>query len=172
MTFSDTVLEYIHPGYKILDLGAGNGWFARKCLEHQAVVTAVDRQDAKEQHPDIDWRQMDVKEFLERLPEKEKYQVIFSRNLIQFLDSDWVREKLLPTLAEHLQPGGVIAIQTFYRDPEPAFESPLSSLYTANELRSLLQPMQILHEREHSEASPDMKGIPRKFFLTNIIAKK
>lgn len=172
MTFSDQVLVFIQPGFKVLDLGAGKGWFSRKCLEKQAIVTAVDRSAPENLSPGIDWHTMDVKEFVERLPEKEVFDIIYSRNLIQFLDSDWVEKKLIPTLIEHLRPAGIIAIQTFYQDPEPPFESKVPSIYTVDDLRTMLAPLQILQAKGFSDNAPDMAGIPRTFFLTNIIAKK
>lgn len=172
MTFSKKVLEYAFPGAKILDLGAGDGWFSRKCLEKQAMVTAVDRKLSPDQHPEIDWHQMDVQAYVERLQEKDMFDIVYSRNLIQFLEGDWVENKLIPILVNHLRPGGIIAIQTFYRDPEPPFERAVSSLWAVKDLQRLLPKLQVLQKGEISDMSPDMRGIPRRFFLTNLIAKK
>lgn len=172
MTFSQKVLQYIHPGHKVLDLGAGDGWFARECLMQQAVVTAVDLKPPPVLDRDIDWHTMNVKDFLDRLPTRELFQVIYSRNLIQFLDNAWVRDSLLPQLIQHLQPGGILAIQTFYRDPEPAFKSTAPSLFTVDDLTALLRQLHMVYAREFSETSPDMIGVSRKFFITNMITQK
>ncbi len=172
MTFSQKTLHYIHPGSKVLDLGAGDGRFSRECAGLQASVTAIDVKPATTPDPNIDWQTMKVEDFVERLPKTEMFDVIFSRNLIQFLDSTWIQETFFPTLLEHLQPHGVLAIQTFYRDPEPPFESKVSSLFTPDLLRGMLLPLKVVHERQFSETSPDMKGIQRMFYVTNLIAQK
>lgn len=172
MTFSQKTLEYVYPGSKVLDLGAGDGWFSRECVARLALVTAVDTQPAVTPHPQIDWDVTNVKDYLERLPAIEMFDVIFSRNLVQFLDTDWVKETMFPMLLKHLSPNGVIAIQTFYQDPEPPFESKVTSLFTLSGLKDVLLPTKILNERQFSETSPDMNGVTRTFFVTNIIAQK
>ncbi len=172
MTFSATALKYIQPGFKVLDLGAGDGWFSRECIARQALVTAVDVQPPAEQHPDIDWQTMKVEDYVDRLPSTEMFDVIFSRNLIQFLDSVWVEEIFFPTLIQHLKTHGVLAIETFYCDPEPPFEARVSSLFTLDDLKSMMPLLPIVHERQYSETSPDMRGVIRKFFVSEIIVQK
>lgn len=172
MTFSEKVLEYIQPGSHVLDLGAGNGWFSRQAADRQAKVTAVDLVAPNKESQEIDWQAMSVQEFVERWPKDQEYDLIFSRNLIQFLDATWTEHMFIPALIQHLRSGGIIAIQTFFRDPEPSFERSLSSLYTVTDLRKLLDPLTIVDNAEFSDQSKDMKGIPRTFFITNIIAKK
>ncbi len=172
MNFTDTALSLLKPGDAVLDLGAGAGSFAAECVDRQANVTAVDRRQPVEQHPDIDWRIMDVRGFIEGLKDTDMYRLIHSRNLIQFLDMDWSKRVLFPTLQKHLLPGGMIGIQTFYQDPEPTFERPISSRYTAADLEVLLQPMEVIDAKMFRHAGPDMRGVPRIFFITTIIARK
>ncbi len=172
MTFSQKTLQYIQPGSKVLDLGAGDGWFSQQALEQDALVTAVDAKAPKEQLQGIDWHVVKVQDFINKLQSQDQFNIIFSRNLIQFLDSNYVLEKLLPALTEHLQSEGILAIQTFYQDPEPPFENKVSSLFTPLDIKGALSSFHVLSEKQFEDDSVDMKGIPRKFFITNIILQK
>lgn len=171
MTFAQKVLHSIQPGNTVLDLGAGNGWFAQECLMRQAVVTAVDMKVPQKRQKDIDWHIMKVEDFVMRLPASRKFDIIFCRNLLQFLDRQWVQEQFFPFLVKHLQFKGIIAVQTFYRNPDPPFVNALPSLFTIGDLKNVLADLQIVHERELVETMKDMQGTSRTFFVTNIIAQ-
>ncbi len=172
MTFAETTLHYVQPGSRVLDLGAGNGWFARQAVERGAVVTAVDLKDAPQELSGLRWIKQDVVSFVANWPTQESYDIIFSRNLIQFLSGEWVKKSFFPTALQHLDPHGIFALQTFFQDPEPSFERPLISRYTAEALQENLSSLKITHLRQFNENAPDMKGIPRTFFITNCIAQK
>ena len=172
MTFSDRVIEYFKPGHKVLDLGAGNGWFARKAVERGAIVTAVDLKDAPQELSGIRWIKQDVVSFVANWPTQESYDIIFSRNLIQFLSGEWVKKSFFPNVLEHLSKNGMLALQTFFQDPEPSFERPLISRYAAEVLQENLSSLKIIHIRQFKENALDMKGTPRTFYITNCIAQK
>lgn len=172
MNFSEKALEFVQPDSKVLDLGAGNGWFSKECLQRGAIVTAVDQKRLVENLPEIDWQTVSIQDFIDQLPTSNTYNLIYSRNLIQFLDADWVETTLWPILLERLESGGIIAVQTFYQDPEPPFETRLSSVYTTNDLKKILPGLEVILEEQFSKQSPDMMGIPRMFFITNLIVKK
>lgn len=172
MTFAEKTLHFVQPESKVLDLGSGNGWFAREVIDLGGIVTAVDKNRPPEIPRGVTWFHQDVHEYLTQLQSSETFNLIFSRNLIQFLDREWVQKTFFPKLISHLAPSGIIAIQTFYQNPEPPFERPLKSTYTEADLQAMLGPLNILHHRQFSNDAPDMKGVPRTFFITNCIAQK
>ena len=82
-----------------------------------------------------------------------------------------------PWIDKHLAKGGIIGIETFYQEPEPAFVHPIPSLWTLNELTSFLMTetklyAKELYARQYENIGFDMNGQTRKFFISSLIAQK
>ena len=174
--FINIFLDYIKPGYKVLDLGAGEGKFAQMFLDRGATVTAVDTKPAAFQNPALIVKKMKIEDFCAS-EEGEQYDLVFARNVIQFLDKSWVYDTLFPWIDEHLVKGGIFAVETFYQDPEPAFARQMLSLYTVMELSSFLVTETKLYAKElyvkqYDYVGLDMSGQMRKFFVSSLIVQK
>jgi 2-polyprenyl-3-methyl-5-hydroxy-6-metoxy-1,4-benzoquinol methylase len=169
--FTNTFLDCVKPGSKVLDLGAGEGIYTQMFLDQGASVTAVDTRPPAFDDAKLIVKKMTVEDFC-RVEETGRYNLVFARNVIQFLDKNWVFENLFPWLEDHLEPDGVIAIETFYQDPEPPFDHPMSSLYRLDELNAYFISWQELRAREYEHVGFDLAGQTRKFFISSLIARK
>lgn len=168
--FISEVLKLVKPDDRVLDVGAGLGHQAERFARAGAVVTAIDKRVNSELH-DVTWHKISVEDFIAD-NNNQKYKIIFSQNLLQFLDKEWVFSKLLPWLKDHLEPGGIIAIKTFYQEPEPVFPRPCLSFYSAEELLSGFDDFQIILEGQNEIVDFDINKVIRNFFITSLIIKK
>jgi 2-polyprenyl-3-methyl-5-hydroxy-6-metoxy-1,4-benzoquinol methylase len=174
--FTNTFLDCIKPGNKVLDIGAGDGKFAQMFLDRGAIVTAADTKPPTFQDPALIVKKMKIEDFCAN-EDGEQYDLVFARNVIQFLDKSWVCETLFPWLDKHLAKDGIVAIETFYQDPEPAFTRRMPSLWTLAELTSFLMTETGLYAKEiyakqFDHIGFDMNGLMRKFFVTSLITQK
>ncbi len=169
--FTRTFLGSLAPGHRVLDLGAGEGDFARMFCERGAKVTAVDHTIPQSKDGAIECVRIRVEEFIEG-KDRGSYDAVFMRNILQFLQKHWVFATLFPWLGGHLKQGGIIGIETFSRDPEPPFNHPMRSLYTAKELLEHFLLWQDLCVQEYEHDGPDMRGTLRHFFITDLIVRK
>lgn len=169
--FTKTFLSGIKPGQRVLDLGAGGGDFVRMFVDRGARVTAVDPRIPEIQDVMINSKRMEIEEFC-AAENPDRYDLIFARNVIQFLDKNWTLENLFPWMEEHTSQQGIIAIETFYKDPEPPFDHPMRALYTLGELMNYFMPWKDIHAREYSHQGLDMNGQARKFFVSSLIVQR
>lgn len=169
--FTNTFLSYIQPGQHVLDLGAGDGKFAQMFVERGGKVTAVDTHPININDAMIVSKQMTIEDFCVT-ESAEKYDLIFARNAIQFLDKNWALESLLLWMEEHISSNGIIAIETFYQEPEPPFDHPMRSLYTLKELTGYFMSWNELYAQEYSHVGLDMGGQTHKFFVSSLIVQK
>src|SRR3989344_8431123 len=166
--FTKVFLEQIQPGDAILDLGAGTGAFSQTFMEHGAVVTAVDVRMPDGLGDAIVSKKMSVQDFVAKAMD-EQYEAFFLRNIIQFLDKQWVFETLLPWLTSHVRTGGHIAIQTFYAEPVPPFDRQMTSLFVIEELAAAFPTWPELYRASGEHEGPDMAGNIRRFFTASLI---
>ena len=146
--FTSIFLNHIKPGHKVLDLGAGSGDFSQMFADKGAIVTAVDSKIPVDLGESIIPKKMKIEEFIAH-ENDERYDLIFLRNILQFLDKQWVFDVLLPWFQGHLNTGGIIGIETFYQEPEPAFDHPMRSLYSAPELSGHFLSWQEIHLQQY-----------------------
>lgn len=169
--FTNTFIDCIKPGCRVLDLGAGEGKFTQMFLERGAIVTAVDTQPPAFQDAKLTVKKMKIEDFCASKG-NEHYDLAFARNVIQFLDKSWVYETLFPWIDKHLVKGGIVAIETFYQDPEPPFDHSMTSLYTLKELTSYFVTWKEIYAEEYSHLDFDMSGQTRKFFISSLIVQR
>src|SRR3989344_4727801 len=131
MTFIDTFLDKIKPDDVVLDVGAGDGKYAEMMVARGASVFAIDKQKPEKMIPGVEWHIGQIENWIEQIDKSIKFNAVFAKNIIQFFDTQFVVEKLLPKLSDHLTSGGFIAIETFYRAPEPSFSKPHRSYYSS-----------------------------------------
>lgn len=103
----------------IVDLGCGpgNSTAVLKSIFPNAHIIGVDQsesmiQKAKKSHPDIDFRLDDLRRL------QGKYDLIFSNACLQWVPD---HRTLLPHLMDHLNRGGVLAVQLPMNEKEPLY---------------------------------------------------
>lgn len=169
--FISVCFDRLRPGAEVLDLGAGDGRFSNLFAKHGAVVTAVDYKDKHAKGTEVDFVRMDIKDYIEQVSTRQ-YDLIFMRNVIQFLDKAWVLQTLLPWTDQHTKSGGDIAIETFHKDPRPPFAHPMRSLYTLDDLVGDAARWEVVYKQQYEHDGSDMSGAVRHFFTTDLIVKK
>ncbi|MBT4649095.1 hypothetical protein HOC14_02080 [bacterium] len=170
--FNNTFLKYVKPDNKILDIGSGEGNFTQMFLERGAIVTTVDTKSSSLQdNTRLTIKEMKIEDFC-ATEVNTQYNLIFIRNIIQFLDKNWVLEIFFPWISEHITNNGIVAIETFYKDPEPLFINLMQSLYSLKELNSYFMTWKEIYSKEYSHVSLDMDGKTRKFFTSSLIVQK
>lgn len=169
--FLSMILQYIHPGTTVLDLGSGEGDFARRFAERGAIITAVDANYCPPNEESIMFQKAGVEDFIAKNG-TQQYDIMFMRNILQFLDKSWVFEILFPWLDEHVKNNGIVGIETFYQDPKPPFDHSMRSLYTIKELTQHLVSWQELYVKEYDQDNLDLRGMLRHFYVSDLIVKK
>lgn len=168
--FVNIFIENIEPGHKVLDLGAGSGEYSQMFAEKGAQVTAVDSKLPDFLDNSIISHKMSIEDFISE--DDSQYDLVFMRNLIQFLDKQWVFESLFPWIEKHLNKDGIIGIATFYKDPVPPFDHSMRSLYTLDELSQHFLKWQEIFKEQREHDGPDLSGKTRHFFINDLIVKK
>lgn len=169
--FINIIFQHIQPGSTILDLGSGEGKFARMFAKRGAIVTAVDAKFRPQNEESITFQTASVEEFIAKIG-TQQYDLVFMRNILQFLDKNWVFETLFPWLENHVKANGIVGIETFYQDPNPPFDHTMHSFYTTKELTEHLLTWQEMYENEFDEDNFDFAGTLRHFFISDLIVKK
>ncbi|HTK03962.1 MAG TPA: methyltransferase domain-containing protein [Candidatus Eisenbacteria bacterium] len=162
----------VGPGMTALDLGAGPGQQTLRMAELGARVYAVDRSFEPVSHPGVLWRKTTVQDWLAGEGSKVAFDVVLARNVFPFIEKDYVRGTLVPTITASMPAGGVFAASAFFQDPEPPFPRPLLSLWTLDELQAMFPGWESVHAWAGSFDGPDMQGATRRFHACEIIVKK
>lgn len=170
--FITLFFSLIKKGNNVLDLGAGDGKYSVLIAKKGARVLAVDKKMPLKDVFGITWKAMSIEDWLKTLKPEDKFDAVLGKNILQFFKADFVIKELLPKLSAHLNPGGVIALETFYRASEPPFGRPHRSYWTAEDLHDFFQKWTIIFKESIEELGEDMDGKKRIFFLTRLILKK
>jgi len=140
--FSSVLHQALDPRGEIVDLGAGSDGSPRGNVALLAAkvrhVLAVDVHPRPAELPrNVSWDQCRIEDWLQErsfFPGDPAHAYV-ARNVLHFVDRDLVLDALLPELARTLLPGGVVAISTFHRQPDPPVCPPYPSLYRVADLR-------------------------------------
>lgn len=140
--FSTVLRDQLLPEFDVLDLGAGSGGSARTPIGYVANrvrrVVAVDTCAMPTDLPrNVEWQQERIEDWLQDRSffPCEPYHVVVARNVLHFLDRDLALDALLPEIRDSVLPGGIVAIATFFRQPDPPVHPPYPSLYRLADLR-------------------------------------
>lgn len=171
--FFDQFMGQLPPESLVVDLGAGEGKYSQALAAAGHQVIAVDKKAPELSNlGTVEYHTMTVDMWLDGLAADFTAGGYLLKNILQFLPKDWVLDHLLPTLMQHTQKGGVIAIETFTQAPNPPFEHTHRSYYSISELRTVFADWEILLAEESENDGPDMHGTQRHFYMTSIIARK
>jgi SAM-dependent methyltransferase len=169
--FVEETLEFAPSKGRVVDLGAGAGEQLRRFRERGYDGIGVDLHRPELVPAGIVWEQVDVRTWLDRLAPGDKFEVIFTRALLPFLEKPWVLERLLPELVDHLAPGGVLAIQTFSKPPSPPFEGSSLAYFSALELVAKLSHLDIPVQDQFEDHGPTTDGVVRDLWFTRVIVR-
>lgn len=172
VTFQDLFLESLPANGLVVDLGSGIGKYATQMAEHGHQVIAVDQKPYPVEYPGVKFVTSSIQDWLNNLSADFKASAYLLRNVIQFMDKDYVTQTLFQQVASHLQTGGVIGIVTFTKQPEPAFDPPHKHHYNASEILDAFNGWDVVLAEEVEEDKPDMGGTQRHFYLTRLILRK
>lgn len=156
--FSYVVWKELRPWYELVDLGAGDDGSIRSPLscyaERVRRVEAVDLVPCPQELPgNVDWRSTRIEDWERDRASgpPARTHALIARNSLHFLDRDFVLRALLPTIARDLAAGGVLAIATLARAPDPPSDPPYRSFFRLDDLcRSLPKDWQTLLGVEES----------------------
>jgi len=162
-------VEQLTPGATIVDLGAGVGTVASSMVDAGLRVIAVDRNEPSIRREGIEWHVADIEDWLRET--KVQVDAIMMHNVLQFMPAHKVREDIFPEIRRCLRPGGVISLIAFSQAPTPAFTHPHKSYWTVDCLKELCDGMRFVHEWQGERLQNDLNGSPRKFRLSEIVAK-
>ena len=145
--FSTVFHDQLRPEFDVVDLGAGSDGSERGPLASLASrvrrVVAVDvcRQPA-ELPRNVEWQQERIEDWLQDRAffPCGSHHAFVARNSLHFLDRDLVLDALLPEIRDSLLPGGIVAIATFHRQPDPPVSPPYPSLFRLADLRRAFPP--------------------------------
>ncbi|HTM67797.1 MAG TPA: methyltransferase domain-containing protein [Candidatus Binatia bacterium] len=162
----------VRPGMVALDLGAGPGQQTLRMAELGARVYAIDRSFEPVVQPGVLWRKATIEEWLPGEGSRVAFDAVLARNVIPFMEKDYVCTTLVPAIAAKMPSGGVFAVSAFFQDPEPPFPRHLLSLWTLDELLALFPGWETLHAWSGSSEGPDMQGAVRRYHISEVIMKK
>lgn len=145
----------IAPGMRVLDLACGTGRHAIAAARLGAVVTAVDRDEARldlarraaeEARVQVDWRAGDLEA---SWPDWGVFDAVL---LFNYLD-----RPRLPLVLDTVAPGGILLMETFRTAQRAEGWGPTRDehLLQPFELRRLIAPLEVLHGREAIEPTAD-----------------
>lgn len=82
------------------------------------------------------------------------------KNVLQFLEPETVK-----AILARIPKGTIVAIETFYKDPDPAFKNPLKSTWKVEDFPGV----ECLLKEQADEEAVGLDGEKRLFFMTRVI---
>lgn len=172
MKILDRFYSLLQPGWRVLDLGAGEGKQAKHMAGLGMKITAVDRKPPKEKYASISWNTLPIQEWMVKLSDDDFFDAILARNSLQSFEKPMVQGELFPILSRCLKSGGLFAIETFYKEPVPPFDHPFKSLWDETELKRSFAGWEVIASETQEEHTPDLSGRPRDFYKTGLLVRK
>lgn len=120
----EKVIGHMQPlaGKRIIDIGAGSGYFTNRFLQEKAQVVAADVDDKflahlekrfpKEKHPTLNFHKI---EYDDPRMEQASFDYAFTSNTYHHIEN---RVEYLKKVKEGLKPGGKLVVLDFKTDPQ------------------------------------------------------
>ncbi len=169
------------PGSKILDLGCGQGSDSLFLAKNNFFVTAIDSSDVainqikvKKDEFKLDNLELICGDIQDFNIEKNKYQVIICRNVLNFLSKDRTKE-IINNLQDKIQSGGYIIVEVFTKnDPSFLSSNKFISYFEEQELLNIFSKYKIIYYLENTILDQGHPGFlsPHKHGVARIIAQK
>lgn len=166
---------------KILDLGCGQGIDSLFLAKNDFSVTAIDSSDVainqikiKKDEFKLDNLELICGDISDFDIEKNKYQVIICRNVLNFLNKDKAL-KILNNLQNNIQKGSYIIIEIFTKnDPSFVSNNKFTSYFEEQELLNIFSGYKIIYYLENVVLDSGHPGFPNphKHGVARIIAQK
>jgi len=172
MKILDQFYSLLQPGWRVLDLGAGEGKQAEHMAKLGMKVIAVDRKPSKKKDASISWNTLPIQEWMAKFSNDDFFDAVLARNSLQSFEKAVVQGELLPILSNHLKSGGLFAIETFYKEPVPPFDHPFKSLWNETELKKSFAGWEVIASEMQEEHVPDLSGRPRDFYKTGLLVRR
>ncbi len=171
--FTETFLNNIPGEGTIFDLGAGDLRWTKIIAEKHSgqKIIAVDKKIPGDVPSDISFIEDDIRE-----AQLEKAGAFFLRNVIQFIPKSEAVE-LLEKISSLTENGGIVGVETFFRDPVPSFGKP-TTCYEIDDFRSFFDPenpeapFRLIYSNKESKLTKGLDGTEREFFTIQIVLKK
>lgn len=169
------------PDNKILDLGCGQGSDSLFLIKQGFSVTAIDSSSvainqlkAKKDEIKLNNLELICGDIKDYNIEKDKYQVIICRNVLNFFNKEETLE-ILNDLQNNIQKDGYIIIEAFTKnDPSFTSKNKFNSYFNEQELLNFFVGYKILYYLENIILDPGHPGFPNphKHGVVRIIAQK
>jgi len=151
-------------------MGAGDlRWTKELAKDHRLTLIAVDKRPCSSQQDGFVYLQKDIGKL--DLHWKNVSGFLY-KNVIQFLERD-TAFFILKKAFNSLKSGGVIAIETFFDQPDPSFDNKVTT-FSLTELRNffLLLGATEIHTQVSKNKSTGLDGTDRVFSIVQIIVSK
>lgn len=104
------IKKYLHDGYKILDIGAGNGEFIERCLKHNYDVTAIEINETyKNKLTSMGVQVLPV--LVPPMPLNDNsYNYVHLSHLLEHMQSSNQALELVTEIRRVLKPGGFLCV--------------------------------------------------------------
>jgi tellurite methyltransferase len=169
------------PNSKILDLGCGQGGDSLFLAKNNFFVTAIDSSDVainqiktKKDEFGLDKLELICEDINNFNIEKDKYQAIICRNVLNFLDKDKAL-KIIKSLQNNTEESSYIIIEVFTKnDPSFFSDNKFVSYFEEQELLNIFSGYKIFYYLENIILDPGHPGFlnPHKHGVARIIAQK
>lgn len=124
-TFFDRFLVALPAAFRVLDVGAGDGRYSAAIAPYASEVVAIEPvRVMRPMPPNVAVHQgCTFEEWYAQVGRgREKFDGVFVKNVLQFMPRKHALETVIPKLKACVAPGGVLHIETFFREPSPMFE--------------------------------------------------
>ncbi|MDD3998837.1 MAG: methyltransferase domain-containing protein [Candidatus Shapirobacteria bacterium] len=166
---------------KIIDLGCGQGNDSLFLVKNGFLVTAIDsssvainQMKVKKDELKLNNLELICDDITNFNIEKDKYQVIICRNVLNFLDKNKALE-ILNDFKDNIQKDSYIIIEVFTKnDPSFISNNKFVSYFDEQELLNLFSDYEIIYYLENIILDPGHFGFssPHKHGVARIIAQK